>query len=359
MIDVMELNNYRIMTEAHQLLEYWNKLLERSRLTTETMALAIPAKKRRRIKSSSLNFINLFDISESRYQSRRFMVHLLAMKLLLQTYLQNRVSSMRELFYRDVAAFGYDQNVLNEALLNMSFVTNGGVPEDFRVFPSSKGLIYGGPLIQCSEGSCQKFELKYESDAILVPNFHNHLKIDTKIESIILFEKDSIFKTYCAHVKNNHLMLRGRHVFLTAKGFPDRLSMKLLKAFVTEQTEVPIYAFVDSDVYGVNIFRTYERGLGEASINLKYTGVFLLDYKEGWQTISSREVILMISLLRQLTLPNPPDSRIAYESHLLMKQELSRGLLLFKKAEMNAKENFSKCERTLLTYLDERVLRVK
>lgn len=296
------------------------------------------------------------DISESHGESRKFVTHILAMKLLLKNHLERKVVSMRELFYRDVSSFRNRQSVLKEAVVNVASMHDMSISEDFGVYPSSKGLVYGGPSIQLHDKRDYKiFHLDYCYREQLIPYMSGNLHVDNEPSTVVLFEKDSVFKSYCDHFKRYKVDKNRSYLFMTAKGFPDDASIRFLYSIAQSCKELAIHAFMDSDVYGICIFWTYRRALKQFADRIHFKGVYLLDYQSGWVTVNRRDLSLTISLLKRVSFEQPALSTKQVDTLMRIKQELTRGLLLFKKAEMNAIGTDSADDHDLLSYVDSKM----
>lgn len=331
----------------------WKQLSQRMHLTSSPLQLPISSSKRalKRDMRSPVKMIE--DVSENHTESRRFKTHLLALKLLIKNQMNNKMTSLRELFYKDVSSFQNKQSILNEAILNVSSVHGLSMSEDCGVHPSSKGLLYGGPNIQIHDANASlKMKLDYTSNEQLVPFVRKNLLVDPKPSVVLIFEKDSVFKSYCDHIRRTKRDINQRCIMLTAKGFPDKSSTRFLSQIAGSCEKTSIFAFMDSDVYGISIFLTYKKALEQFANRLYYKGVYLLDYKSGWVTVSRRDMKLTVSTLERLfyDMPSPIKKRAYNFSR--MKQELTRGLLLFKKAEMNTFGTSHDHNHDLFTYFD-------
>lgn len=337
----------------------WLQLLDQMRSISEELLLQIPVIKRSHDQQNIKSFRLVTDLAENHTQSRRFIVHILAIKLLIKNKLDDRVASVRELFYKDVSSFQNKQSVLSRALHNVSLIHEESLSEDYKVLPSPKGYLYGGPGIEFIQKSSQKMILTYSSKIQLIPHFSNCISIRSKPSAIVIFEKDSVFQSYCDHYRKVAFASRFSCMFMTAKGFPDQASTRFLKNVSTLCEDAPIIAFMDSDVYGVNIFLSFKKSLGREGARMSFGGVFLLDYRKGWVTISRRDILLIISTLRRVSSATHQGTvqhkRFEACTFRRLKQELTRGLLIFKKAEMNTIGTANAEDHTLFSYVDAKL----
>lgn len=171
-----------------------------------------------------------------------------------------------------------------------------------------------------------------DSDPVLIPRFSAHAlsSPSSQPHAIVIIEKEAVFRCFCNHIKLNPSLYPPLLV-VTGKGFPDNLTKQFVTSIHHQHPSVPLLGFVDSDVYGLNILRSYQF-YSQNYIPVQHAGVNLLHYSHGWLNISSLDHKLMISLLKKLG-----DFSISASSidHHPWHRELTRGLLLRKKSEMN------------------------
>lgn len=169
------------------------------------------------------------------------------------------------------------------------------------------------------------------TDPVLIPYLPQTTNtISTpKPDIIVVFEKDSVLRQFSSF----HNVSNVNVIAITGKGFPDRCSKVFLHTLNRAYPDVPILVFVDSDVYGLEIFWQYALLNSEIGLNIELAGVFILDYSSGWLPLRDREWGLMISLLKRLH-GNRRD-KTSCKNFKTSRREITRGLLLFKKAEMN------------------------
>lgn len=138
-----------------------------------------------------------------------------------------------------------------------------------------------------------------------------------------------MFRSFCNHLKLNPSLYPPLLV-VTGKGFPDNLTKQFVTSVHHQHPPVPLLGFVDSDVYGLNILRSYQL-YNQNDIPIQFAGVNLLHHSHGWLNITCLDHKLMISLLKKL------DSNTSTASihHHPWHREVTRGLLLRKKSEMN------------------------
>lgn len=275
------------------------------------------------------------DLAESENRSRRFL-RLVCLLRLLHEHLQgNSLTTFRDIFYQNVPLYTR-QTCLNEALRVLSLSLDLLLQSNFKILASAKGLIWGGPhlMIQLEDRS---FRLVSSKEPQLIPTLSVTANIFLKPEPdvIIIIEKDAVFKEFCSYEK----ILRHNVVALTGKGFPDQNSQLFVSALCKAYCEIPILVFVDSDVYGLEIYGQFAKAIPETNY-LTLAGPFLLDYSCGWLPLRDREWRLMINLLKRTA----KKFKVVHkdQNYAILHRELTRGLILFKKAEMNVMKSGSR-----------------
>lgn len=285
--------------------------------------------------------ISIEEITESEIHSKRFSRFICLLRLLYCQFQSKSSTTVRDIFYSDVQLFTR-QACITKFLTIVSLSLNLLLCYDFHVSPSAKGLIWGGHNLEIVLES-KNNNVVFSEVPMLIPMLpeYSEISLNPKPDIIILFEKDAVFHQFCSNLKVLH-----RNVLaLTGKGFPDRNSQLFLNALYRADPQTPILAFVDADIYGLEIFWHYANLLPETS-SLILAGPFLLDYSCGWLALRDREWRLMINFLKRKSSKTEQHQRD--RNWKATHRELTRGLLLFKKAEMNVlKDN----QRNLNSYL--------
>lgn len=162
-------------------------------------------------------------------------------------------------------------------------------------------------------------------EPILVPMAYESFNSEG-IKLVVIIEKDAIFKSFC------HLILKSDDLssvlLVTGKGYPDNLTKK----FVNHLTKlgVPIWGFMDSDIYGLHIFKSF--------IN---SNQHLFEFKGFWLVESDRQNLITIKirdfkLMQNFLINSHPQLNDVQLN--IWRREIQRGLILFKKAEMEVRE---------------------
>lgn len=344
----------------------WNQFISQSYQDDEILLSVLNPTKR--------NFDGHFDsetmireLGESPNQVSKFTYIVTALSVTLSHLHDGGTTTLRDIYYRDIVAFGGKQNNLNLALslISQSF---GFSLLELSIVPSPKGLIWGGNL-DLFIGPETSLELKYEKNYQLIPFVSEDSNFSASLvpDAIVVMEKEAVFKSFCEDPPAMELNV----IFLTGRGFPDHCTRNFLNCIRKAFPLAPVLVFVDSDVYGIRIFWTYN----EKMKNCLYSGMYLSDYQEGLVMISKRDRNLLMKLIllnwntkkdedekkeeqgeteqkegvsafsfienpnSNITSNNNSNLSTSQRNCLTIHRELTRGLLLNAKAEMNILSN--------------------
>lgn len=248
--------------------------------------------------------------------------------LLRNSYLQRR-TTIRDIYYQDVALFRGKQAITTNALqliTNALKISSSAI----GVRPSPKGLIWASQPLQIKTrlDRC----IKISGDPVLIPGelATDSLTFSKEPRILLVLEKEATFFALCDYASRE--TFDGPLLIVCGRGFPDRLTANFVESVRCSYPSTRIEVFVDSDVYGLRIFWAYANAmLMPSSISLR--GVFLLEPKTMWLTMSQREHRRNQSFLKQLH----DNSFVEHgKTVLLLKRELKRALMLQKRAEMNS-----------------------
>ncbi|ODV81172.1 DNA topoisomerase IV, alpha subunit [Suhomyces tanzawaensis NRRL Y-17324] len=299
------------------LLSIWVKLKERILEDNDmVLALNVPSRKRSFDNLDSTTLIWQFGLTSN--DTARFLSIIKCLKLMLiqLTCEKSKHTTVRDVFYQGVDVF-QSQRTCKLYLQLIGSSLSLSLQRDLRIFPSQKGLMYG---------ECKELGLSYCNDPILIPFSSDPIELETK-QTIIVLEKEAVFKSFCNYLKSMYKLqgyINPNVIVLTGKGFPDTLTRSFLSSIANNASR--ILGFVDSDVYGLRICNQYAQ---VCQISLE--GAFLLDFSNGWFDVTDREIQILLNFLKELT-------KIEYISRTENKKwhrELTRGLILLKRAEMN------------------------
>lgn len=256
----------------------------------------------------------------------RFASLVTIVRYVIKNLVSGNISTKRDVYYQSVAVFKTQSHC--DQLLDWLSHSLAVSLREMLIYPNQKSLIYG--KLAADEDS-------FVSNSIrLLPVSQDFSSINKNISLVILVEKDAVFKRFCYYFCKIYPQYIKKVLFITSKGYPDNLTKSFLQSLLLH-IDVPVLAFNDSDIYGLSIFKSYKYFTkSNLSDRLIFLGVFLLEYNHGWLTIRLRDFKLMISFLNTLK-----DLILSAQTEqeklelLKWKRETTRGMLLFKKAEMN------------------------
>lgn len=269
----------------------WNELVIQSCLDQETI-LAIRNPSKRDSHDELKGELMVREIGESICQVNRYTYLITAIPLILRHLRTGGTTTLRDVYYRDVAAFCGKQQNLNMALRIISRSFSLSLSADFGIIPSPKGLIWGGNLDLFLEDETS-LTLNYKRGYQILPYIPPGSSItgSKDLDVIVVMEKEAVLKSLCDFMPDT----KRNVVFITGRGFPDQCTRNFLNSLRRAFPLAPAMFFVDSDVYGIRIFWTYDEREFTNSI---LSGVFLSDYQDGWILISKRERALLMKLIQ-------------------------------------------------------------
>lgn len=284
----------------------------------------------KRTKDQTLTTSILREFGETHAQIRLFMSCLVAVRLLRRYSQHETYTTVRDLYYREVAAFFGNQQKLNY-LLNKIATSFGFILHlHFKIVPSPKGLFWMSDFTY----DCEKKSSIAPSHSPIPSHFEQGPILENKnISEILVFEKEAVFFAFKSFLQK-HYEAPG-FLIMTGKGCPDRASLRFLNSLQETYARASVIIFVDSDVYGLRIFWSYLQLSYSFGDRIILGGVFIHEHNASYLTITTREWRTLINLLREISelkLKLFAQSR----NRVVLRRELRRGLLLFKKAEMNS-----------------------
>ncbi|KAL9694836.1 hypothetical protein quinque_014121 [Culex quinquefasciatus] len=172
----------------------------------------------------------------------------------------------RELYYRD-PQLTHSQRTVDKGLQDVCFLLEANLWE-LNVFSSSKGLV-AGPL---------KFRSKHQemvdchnSLGTLIPaDVLGLMEISVDAEMVLIVEKDTVFRRL---LEDRILDRMSRKLLLvTSKGYPD-VGTRLLLQKIWTTYRIPMFALVDADPFGIEIYCVYKFGSLALSHQSQYLAV--------------------------------------------------------------------------------------
>ncbi|KAG7663162.1 SPO11 [[Candida] subhashii] len=234
----------------------------------------------------------------------------------------NKITTIRDIYYQDVNLFEHKQiNCKNLLTLIIEESLQWSLENDIGIYPSPKGLVYGDWFFQTKN---QPTLIPINFQKVLITA--NDKDSDRKL-LIVVLEKDAVFQSFVNFLGKSNSTILSNFLIITGKGYPDKLTQKFLFWLKQSFKNTVSVGFFDSDVYGINIYKQYLK----YDNSLIYGGVYLIETDlVNWLQINLREITLIINMLKK--------NSDGDKSSEMWRRELTRGLLLFNKSEMNVIE---------------------
>ncbi|ANM31837.1 DNA topoisomerase VI subunit A [Acidobacteria bacterium Mor1] len=174
-----------------------------------------------------------------------------------------------------------------EAMFSMQGVSR----EQLRYVPDEHGGAVAGELIvydtDLETGKTERIDCtRFGSGAYSIPSLVEQLTFETKAKFVLCVETGGMFQRLQSH----KFWKKAKCILISMAGVPTRATRRFVRR-LSEQCNLPVYAFVDCDPYGVsNIYRTLKVGSGNAAHinrffcvpNARFLGVTpqdIVDYK--------------------------------------------------------------------------------
>ncbi|XP_055528077.1 uncharacterized protein LOC129720614 [Wyeomyia smithii] len=190
---------------------------------------------------------------DSKQGKHRFKLVMFLLSEIFKLLATQSSCTKRELYYRDPNLTG-NQTKMEEGLRDVCFLLNAD-PWELNIFASSKGLV-AGPL-QFRSRNDETVDC-FNSLGTLIPgDVHGSMEISVNADMLLIVEKDTVFR----RLLDDGILVRllKRVVLITSKGYPD-VGTRLLLKKIWNLYQMPMYALVDADPYGIEIYCVYKFG---------------------------------------------------------------------------------------------------
>ncbi|XP_053686922.1 meiotic recombination protein SPO11 isoform X2 [Sabethes cyaneus] len=229
----------------------------------------------------------------SKNGKHRFMLVMFLLTEIFKLLASQSSCTKRELYYRD-PKLTRNQRHVDEGLRDICSLLKAD-PWELKVFASSKGLV-AGPLQFRSKN--EEMVDCFNSLGTSIPcDVHGLVEITVNADLLLIVEKDTVFR---------RLLDDGVLVRLTkrvSKGYPD-VGTRLLLKKIWNLYQTPMYALVDADPYGIEIYCVYKFG----SLTLSHQSHSLAVPTIQWLGIRPSHIALL--QLKKLPLTDRDHSRI-------------------------------------------------
>ncbi len=149
-----------------------------------------------------------------------------------------------------------------EAMFSLDGVTR----EQLRFVPDEHGGAVAGELIVIDRdpNTHEPIEIdctRFGTGAYTIPSSVEHLKFRTNAKFVLAIETGGMFQ----RLQSNGYPKDAHCIIVSMAGVPTRSTRRFLRR-LTDDLDLPVYAFVDCDPYGIaNIYRTLKVGSGNAA----------------------------------------------------------------------------------------------
>ncbi|KAI9271829.1 Spo11/DNA topoisomerase VI subunit A [Phascolomyces articulosus] len=194
---------------------------------------------------------------------KSFARRLKVLEIIHESIVNNVFVSKRDIYYRDITLFENQQTV-DKIITGWSQYFN--VPRScLNVTASSKGLIYGAAYITLKNNKTIDCTADVNTDdtfcsdeqGVLIPPINQIASVVSVAEFVLVIEKEASFRQL---VSSGFAGMFPNGILITGRGYPDIATRHLLKYLATQYRKMPIFAFVDYDPYGLDIYSVYKWG---------------------------------------------------------------------------------------------------
>ncbi|XP_039591734.1 meiotic recombination protein SPO11 [Polypterus senegalus] len=210
-------------------------------------------------KAEDCSFITIK--SNSSASVTRFALILKMLSVIYKLVQSNTYATKRDIFYCNKGLFGTQRTVdkIIDDICCMLLIPRLSL----HVLATSKGLIAGNLCYTEEDGT--RVNCASNSMAVLVPSSVQGIKyISSSAQYLLIVEKDATFQRL---LDDNFLGESAHCIIITGKGFPD-LNTRLMVRKLWEFLQIPVFALVDADPYGIEIICIYKYG----SMSMSFQG---------------------------------------------------------------------------------------
>ncbi|KAJ3045360.1 endodeoxyribonuclease [Rhizophlyctis rosea] len=219
-----------------------------------------------------------------RKQSPRFDMYVSVLEVCQELLSQGIIATKRDIYYRDVTKFK-SQKMVDEIVEDLACTF--AVPRHcLSVVAASKGLVSGALKIHMKDGSFIDCD-QAGDQGLLIPPSEQIADLMTNAKFVLVVEKEATFRTLLSIGCASQL---GPCIIITGKGYPDVSTRKLVRRLsehqsvamrttgvsptdvanigeatveghgIEEKEYPPVFALVDCDPHGLEIFLCYKIG---------------------------------------------------------------------------------------------------
>ena len=177
-----------------------------------------------------------------------------------------RTSTLRDLYYSSESAmakmFG-DQSESDKVITDVEAII-GMAREDFNIFPDARSTIYGDLIVSfLDKKTKQKRELNlaFNPDGQTIgPTLVKSDFVKTGADKVICIESGGMFQRLIEEDADE----RFNAILVHLAGQAPRGTRRLIRR-MNEELKLPVYAFVDGDIWGIHIYTVIAAGSAAAA----------------------------------------------------------------------------------------------
>ncbi|MGE4285273.1 MAG: DNA topoisomerase VI [Phycisphaerae bacterium] len=184
----------------------------------------------------------------------------------------NDMATKREAYYisKNWGKAAFDEQPESDTIMDDVEASFGVNREKLKFFPEEKGGSVAGRLVVYDkdyEGAELEIDCtKFGSGAYSIPNAVEDLKFESNAKFILAIETAGAFQRLLQY----GFWDSSDCILISMGGVPTRACRRFIRR-LSDQLNIPVYAFVDGDPYGYfNIYRTLKVGSGNAAHLNKY-----------------------------------------------------------------------------------------
>lgn len=202
---------------------------------------------------------------------KTFAQSLKLMSLSKEMIVEDTFATKRDAYYqsKNWEEARFDEQTESDAVMDdieAMFSLDGVTREQLRFYPEDHGGNVAGELVVIDRdpvtgGTIPIDCTKLGTGSYTIPHSVEHLKFKTNAKFILAIETGGMFQRlqYHAYPSKAHCII------ISMGGVPTRACRRFIRR-LSEEAEIPVYAFVDCDPYGIsNIYRSLKVGSGNAA----------------------------------------------------------------------------------------------
>ncbi|XP_043264897.1 meiotic recombination protein SPO11 [Colletes gigas] len=165
----------------------------------------------------------------------------------------NTTVTRRSLYYdlknENTLNLAPEQRCVDQAVNHVANLLNCA-PWELNLVPTLKGLAAGELQLMLTDN--RVVDCKVPGGALIPLMASNVVSVRTRAKMVLVVEKDAVFQKLLEDDCPSFL----KCILVTGKGYPD-VATRMLVKLLSEKMELPVYAIVDADPFGVDIMCVY------------------------------------------------------------------------------------------------------